>query len=224
MSTQAVPTTEFTSFNPSTGEFIKSYPAMTDKEAFDALTTADNCYHSDWRLRSVAERAKIMGKAASILREKADEYAGYMTHEMGKLIEQAKWEVELSANILAYYATHAEKFLAMKSLPEAPGSVVAIEPIGVILAVEPWNFPYYQLARVVGPQLVAGNVVMLKHAPTVPQCALAFAKLFEEAGAPKGAYTNLFCTVGQIAELVDDFRVRGITLTGSERAGASVAE
>jgi succinate-semialdehyde dehydrogenase/glutarate-semialdehyde dehydrogenase len=147
-----------------------------------------------------------------------------MTLEMGKLIDQGRYEVGMSVAILDYYASHAEDFLKPSALPEAPGSVVVTEPFGVIVAVEPWNFPYYQLARVAGPQIVAGNVIMVKHASNVPQCALAFARLFEEAGAPKGVYTNLFCSADQIGALIDDFRVRGVTLTGSEQAGASVAE
>ncbi|TDV20855.1 NAD-dependent succinate-semialdehyde dehydrogenase [Paraburkholderia caballeronis] len=214
----------FETLNPATGEQVKTFPGMTDTEVLAALDTADRRYQNDWKTRPVPERAKIMARAAAILREKAEEYAGYITLEMGKLIAQSRYEVELSASILEYYATHAETFLKDQALPEAPGSVVVTEPVGVILAVEPWNFPYYQLARVAGPQIVAGNVVMMKHAPNCPQCALAFARLFEEAGAPEGVYTNLLCSVEQIATLIDDFRVRGVTLTGSERAGAAVAE
>ena len=214
----------FETLNPATGEQVKTFPGMTDTEVLAALDTADRRYQNDWKTRPVPERAKIMARAAAILREKAEEYAGYITLEMGKLIAQSRYEVELSASILEYYATHAETFLMDQALPEAPGSVVVTEPVGVILAVEPWNFPYYQLARVAGPQIVAGNVVMMKHAPNCPQCALAFARLFEEAGAPEGVYTNLLCSVEQIATLIDDFRVRGVTLTGSERAGAAVAE
>jgi succinate-semialdehyde dehydrogenase/glutarate-semialdehyde dehydrogenase len=224
MSTPTVAPTEYVAFNPATGREIKSFPEMTDDEVSAALAKADSCYRLDWKLRSVAERAGIVRKAADILRERAEEYAQLMTLEMGKLIAQARGEVHLSIEILAYYANHAEKFLVSRPLPETDGAIVALEPIGVIVGIEPWNFPYYQIARVAGPQLVAGNVLMLKHAQSVPQCALAFARLFEEAGAPEGVYTNLFCSIGQIAKLVDDFRVRGLTLTGSERAGASVAE
>jgi succinate-semialdehyde dehydrogenase/glutarate-semialdehyde dehydrogenase len=214
----------YETLNPATGEVIKTFAELSDAEVFAALKAADDRYHNDWRLRPVTERAKIMRRAAAILRGKAEEYAGYMTLEMGKLIDQGRYEVGMSAAILDYYASHAEDFLKPYPLPEAPGSVIVTEPFGVIVAVEPWNFPYYQLARVAGPQIVAGNVVMVKHASNVPQCALAFARLFEEAGAPKGVYTNLFCSADQIGALIDDFRVRGVTLTGSEQAGASVAE
>lgn len=214
----------FQSINPATGEPGNAYPFITDTELFDALGTADRTFHDDWRKRPVAERAEIVARAAQILREKRDEYQGYLTREMGKVTRFGYMEVDLAADILDYYAKHGERFLAPQPLPEAPGATVFAEPIGAILAIEPWNFPYYQLARVAGPQLVAGNVVLMKHAPNVPECALAFARLFEEAGAPAGAYTNLFCSVEQVAALIDDSRVRGVALTGSDRAGAAVAE
>jgi succinate-semialdehyde dehydrogenase/glutarate-semialdehyde dehydrogenase len=133
-------------------------------------------------------------------------------------------EIDLVADILDYYAKNGERLLAAQELPGEPGATLLSEPIGVILAIEPWNFPYYQLVRVAAPQLIAGNVVLMKHAENVPQCALAFARLFEEAGAPAGAYTNLFCSIDQIGKLIEDFRVRGVALTGSERAGMSVGE
>jgi len=123
-----------------------------------------------------------------------------------------------------YYATNGEGFLKSKPLDGVPGATIVLEPLGVLLAIEPWNFPFYQLARVAAPQLVAGNVVIFKHAPSVPQCALAYADVFREAGAPEGVYTNLFATIPQVNMLIDDFRVRGVALTGSERAGAVVAE
>ncbi|MDO8172145.1 aldehyde dehydrogenase family protein [Acetobacter tropicalis] len=157
-----------------------------------------------------------------MLRERAEEFAQLATLEMGKLINEARFEVGLSADILSYYADYSEEFLKPEELSDAPGSVVKTAPIGVILAIEPWNFPYYQVARVAAPQLIAGNVLMMKHAPNVPQCALAFASLFSQAGAPEGVYTNLFCSNEQTEMLIDDFRVRGVTLTGSEHAGTSV--
>lgn len=214
----------FRTINPATGEVVQDFPLLSDDQVFAALTTADRRYHEDWKHRSVAERARIIGRAAQILRQKRDEYARYPILEMGKITRFSYLEVDLVADILEYYATNGEAFLAPQSLPGEPGATVTAEPIGVILAIEPWNFPYYQLVRVAAPQLIAGNVVMLKHAETVPQCALAFARLLEEAGVPEGAYTNLFCSIDQIAKLIEDFRVRGVALTGSERAGASVAE
>lgn len=142
----------------------------------------------------------------------------------GKLIAEARFEVSLSADILDYYADRAEAYLKPQPIPEAPDATVETLPLGIIVCVEPWNFPYYQLARVAGPQLVVGNVLVAKHAKNVPQCALAFANLFDDAGAPKGAYTNIFASVEQVGRLIEDVRVRGVTLTGSERAGAAVAE
>ncbi|WP_241069064.1 aldehyde dehydrogenase family protein [Achromobacter insuavis] len=214
----------FQSINPATGQLIKEFPLQSDAEVFAALETADRRYREDWRLRSVAERAAIVARAAAILRAKRDEYVAYPTLEMGKVTRFGYLEIDLVADILDYYAKHGERLLAAQALPGEPGATLLSEPIGVILAIEPWNFPYYQLVRVAAPQLIAGNVVMLKHAENVPQCALAFARLFEEAGAPAGVYTNLFCSVDQIGRLIEDFRVRGVALTGSERAGVSVGE
>lgn len=142
---------------------------------------------------------------------------------MGKLIAEARAEVSLSADILDYYAKKAENYLKPRMLFESPGAELHIEPIGVLIGIEPWNFPYYQIARVAGPQLMVGNVLLLKHAESVPQSALAFARLFEEAGAPPGVYTNIFASIEQIGRLIEDSRIRGVTLTGSERAGAAVA-
>jgi succinate-semialdehyde dehydrogenase/glutarate-semialdehyde dehydrogenase len=214
----------FQSINPATGELIKEFPLQSDAEVFSALEKADRLYREDWRLRSVAERAGIVARAARILREKRDEYVTYPTLEMGKVTRYGYMEIDLVADILDYYAKNGERLLAAQELPGEPGATLLSEPIGVILAIEPWNFPYYQLVRVAAPQLIAGNVVLMKHAENVPQCALAFARLFEEAGAPAGAYTNLFCSIDQIGKLIEDFRVRGVALTGSERAGLSVGE
>jgi succinate-semialdehyde dehydrogenase / glutarate-semialdehyde dehydrogenase len=210
--------------NPATGEKGATFADITDAELDDALATARACFLDDWRFRPVAERAMVIRAAAAALRANATRYAQLVTTEMGKQIATAEAEVGLSAAILDYYADRAGEFLAPRELPESPGAVVETEPIGVILAIEPWNFPYYQLARVAGPQLMAGNVVVVKHAENVPQCALAFAGLFEEAGAPAGAYTNVFASIGQIGRVIEDPRVAGVTVTGSERAGAAVAE
>ena len=214
----------FQSINPATGELIKEFPLQSDTEVFAALEKADKLYREDWRFRSVKDRIAIIARAAQILRAKRDEYATYPTLEMGKVTRFSYMEIDLVADILDYYAKNGERLLAAQELPNEPGATLLSEPIGVILAIEPWNFQYYQLVRVAAPQLIAGNVVLMKHAENVPQCALAFARLFEEAGAPEGAYTNLFCSIDQIAKLIEDFRVRGVALTGSERAGTSVGE
>lgn len=210
--------------NPATGEVLTEYPNQSDEALFAALKTADERYRNDWKWRPVAERARYVARAAALLRERREEYARLMTMEMGKVISQAYFEVDFTADILDYYARNGEAFLKDRELAEAPGATIVTEPIGVILAIEPWNFPYYQIARVAAPQIVAGNVLMMKQASSVPQAALAFARLFEEAGTPEGVYTNIFCGPDGIASLIDDFRVRGVTLTGSERAGAAVAE
>lgn len=214
----------FSTINPATGQTLETFTELSDTELDAALQTAHDCYVSDWRQRSIAERAEVLMAAAEELRTNADEYAGYITLEMGKLLSTSQAEVGLSAAILDYYADRAEKLMAPQELPDAPGAVVETEPIGVILGIEPWNFPYYQVARVVGPQLMAGNVVVLKHAESVPQCALAFQRVMEKAGAPRGAYTNVFASIDQVGRAIEDDRVAGVTITGSERAGAAVAE
>jgi len=214
----------YQTINPANGKTVKRYEEIFDAELEKALATAQACFQNEWSRRSVAERAAIVSGAAAKLRQNAEEYAQYLTADMGKLIGEARAEVGLSADILDYYAKRAEQFLAPKPIPESPGAVVETRPIGVILGIEPWNFPYYQIARVAGPQLMVGNVLILKHAENVPQCALAFARLFEEAGAPAGVYTNIFASIEQIGRVIDDPRVRGVTVTGSERAGAAVAE
>jgi succinate-semialdehyde dehydrogenase / glutarate-semialdehyde dehydrogenase len=143
---------------------------------------------------------------------------------MGKLLTESRGEVDLSAGILEYYADNAEAFLAPKKLKVSGGeAIVESAPLGVLFCIEPWNYPYYQLARVVGPNLMAGNTLIVKHAPNVPQCALAFEKLFLDSGAPKGIYTNVFLSNEQAAEAIADSRIRGVAVTGSERAGSAVA-
>ncbi|SOE97118.1 succinate-semialdehyde dehydrogenase / glutarate-semialdehyde dehydrogenase [Burkholderia sp. D7] len=214
----------YASVNPSTGELVNEFAEISDGDLFGVLDRAHKCYESDWSRRSIADRAKVMFAVAAKLRENIDEYAGYATLEMGKLTAQSRAEVELSAKILDYYARNAEIFLKPTRIAEVEDAIVQTLPIGVILGIEPWNFPYYQVARVIAPQLMVGNVVIIKHAPGVPQTALALERLLESAGAPAGAYTNLFASNEQIARLIDDSRVRGVTITGSERAGSAVAE
>jgi succinate-semialdehyde dehydrogenase/glutarate-semialdehyde dehydrogenase len=214
----------YETINPATGQVVRTFPTITDSELETALATADACFRDDWRQRPVADRARIVSRAAAIMRDNADEYARYIVEDMGKLLGVALVEVNLAASILDYYAKNAETFLQPKQFPGFPGAALVARPTGAILAIEPWNFPYYQVARVVGPQLMAGNVLLLKHAESVPQCALAFERALREAGAPEGAYTNIFANHEQIGRLIADPRIAGVTLTGSERAGAAVAE
>jgi succinate-semialdehyde dehydrogenase/glutarate-semialdehyde dehydrogenase len=214
----------YRSISPTTGEVLASFPTVSDDDLQGALRRADLAYQQDWRRSTVSHRREIISRAAALLRERADEFAHLLTIEMGKRAIEARMEVGLSAAILDYYAKNAEGFLAPQPVDGAPGALLISEPVGVILAIEPWNFPYYQVVRVVGPQLMAGNVVMLKHAESVPQCALALERLFQDAGVPAGVYTNLFATHEQIERLIADPAIRGVTVTGSERAGAAVAQ
>ena len=214
----------YQTINPATGEVIRTFPEISDRELETAVKRAQAVYETDWRHRSIADRSRIVRAAAARLRQNAEEYARYLTLEMGKLIAEARGEVALAADILDYYAERAENYLKPQLITGAPGNTVETLPLGLILGVEPWNFPYYQLARVAGPQLMVGNVVMIKHAGSVPQSALAFARLFDDVGAPAGVYTNIFASIAQVAHLIDDARIRGVTVTGSERAGAAVAE
>ena len=214
----------YQSSNPYDGSMLATFDEH-DAAALEArLHAAADCFERDWRQRSFAERAVVLKRAAALMRERADKLARLATVEMGKLLAQSAGEVALSAAILDYYADHAQAFLAPEALISPGGdSVVESCPVGVLLGVEPWNYPYYQIARFAAPNLMAGNVVMVKQASNVPQCALAFEQLPHDAGAPAGAYTNLFISTDQVAELIDDPRVRGVALTGSEAAGAVVA-
>lgn len=185
----------YTTTNPYTGELLKTFPETTDAEVNKAIESAHAAFLS-WKKTSFVERAKIMQKAADILRKDSDTYAKLLTLEMGKLLAEARAEVELSAAIFEYYARNARTLLAPERLPvqdiEEGEAVLAHEPLGVLLAVEPWNFPYYQVARIIAPQLSAGNTILLKHAGIVPQCAAACEKLMREAGLPDGAFKNLY--------------------------------
>jgi len=213
----------YQTINPATGKLVRTFPDITDSDLDRVVDRAQTCFET-WRRRPVAERARIVRSAAAKLRAHAQEYAGYLTTEMGKLIAEAHAEVQLSAAILDYYADRAAHYLNPVEIDGMPGNSIETHPLGIILGVEPWNFPYYQLARVAGPQLMVGNVVIIKHAGNVPQSALAFERLFDEVDAPAGIYTNVFANFDQVARLIDDSRVRGATVTGSERAGAAVAE
>lgn len=214
----------YQSTNPYSGQIVKSFDDIDDAQLENKLTAAQACFEQVWRHKSFAERKAVLSRAAALMRERTQEFAQLITIEMGKLIAQSEGEVKLSAAILDYYAEHAEAFLAPEKLAAKGDAVVESSPIGVLFGVEPWNYPYYQIARFAAPNLMAGNVVMVKHASNVPQCALAFERLLEEAGAPAGAYTNLFISKDQVAQVIDDDRIRAVALTGSEGAGAVVAQ
>ena len=217
----------YATVNPYNNELVKSFPEATDAEVAEAITAADRAFRS-WKKTSHGVRRDILQKAADLLRANADDYARLLTLEMGKLFSEARAEVELSAQIFEYYVRNAEKLLQPESLPvldPAEGKAVLLhEPLGVLLAIEPWNFPYYQIARILAPQLAAGNTLILKHASNVPQCAQAFVKLMKEADLPDGCFINLFVSHKKIEDILKDSRVVGVALTGSETAGSSVAQ
>ncbi|MCC3275253.1 NAD-dependent succinate-semialdehyde dehydrogenase [Arthrobacter sp. zg-Y40] len=217
--------TAYKSVNPATGETLQEFPEATDAQISQAVTSAHEAYLA-WRNEPVASRAKVVARVAELYRERADELAALIATEMGKPLTQAKGEVALSANIYEYYATEGPGFMADEQLaPKGGGTaVVRTLPVGPLLGIMPWNFPYYQVARFAGPNLVLGNTVLLKHANNCPQSALAMAQIFADAGVPEGAYINLFATNEQAADIIADPRIQGVSLTGSERAGAAVAE
>jgi len=209
----------YQSINPFSGEPVESFAEMTAQELEAAIAAAAACFET-WRQKSYAERAVIIGKAAELMHKNVEPLARTMTQEMGKRISEARGEVEFSSRILE----NAERFLAPVKLNPTVGEAhMESSPIGVIFGVEPWNFPYYQLARIAGPHLMAGNTLVVKHAGIVPQCAIAFEQLLIEAGAPLGLYTNLIISHAQSDKVVDDPRIKGVCLTGSVAAGQSVA-
>jgi succinate-semialdehyde dehydrogenase/glutarate-semialdehyde dehydrogenase len=209
--------------NPATNKVVKSFEEMTDKEVHAAVGQAEHAY-TKWRKTKYEERAALLHKVAELMRRKKKELATMITLEMGKLIAQAEGEIDLSADIIDYYATNGSKFLADKQLyPKFGQAFIRYSPIGVLLGVEPWNFPWYQVARFAAPNIMIGNTVLVKHASIVPQCGIAIEDIFREAGAPAGVYTNLLISGKRASELVADDRIKGVSLTGSEEAGASIA-
>src|SRR5580658_3529552 len=210
--------------NPFNREVLHTFDEHTDQQMERMLANADKTFRETWSKKSVRDRAKIVGKAASLMLEQKEKFARLATLEMGKRIAESRGEAELSASILKYYADNAETFLAPRPLKSIAGEAyIEYSPLGVLVGVQPWNYPYYQLARFAAPHLASGNVMLVKHAPGVPQCAQAFEQLLVEAGAPSGVYTNGFFSNDQVAQLIDDPRTRGVALTGSERAGESLA-
>lgn len=212
--------------DPSTGEVVATYPTATDAEVADAITAAAGA--ASWvRSTSVAERADLMRKVGALHGERREELADIIVREMGKPKPEALGEVDFCVAIYDYYADNAEKFLADEpvTLLDGEGSaVIKRGPIGVLLGIMPWNFPYYQVARFVGPNMIVGNTILLKHAPQCPESAAALQQIFLDAGFPAGAYVDIRATNDQAATIIADPRVAAVSLTGSERAGAAVAE
>jgi succinate-semialdehyde dehydrogenase / glutarate-semialdehyde dehydrogenase len=213
----------FQTINPATNKLVKTFdemtPAFVDKALEDAATA-----FSDWKKTDYRERSQLLYTVAGLLRAKKKALAQLITLEMGKLLSHAEGEIKLSAEIFDYYAKNAEGFLADKVLNPVHGkALIRYSSVGILLGIQPWNFPFYQVARFAAPNIMVGNTVLIKHAANVPQCAIAIEELFTEAGAPVGLYTNLLVSHDRLSELLADKRIRGVSLTGSEVAGASVA-
>jgi succinate-semialdehyde dehydrogenase / glutarate-semialdehyde dehydrogenase len=213
--------------DPATGETIKEYPTITDDELRDAIARADRA-HREWsEAATVPDRASLVRRVGELHSERRKELAEIIVAEMGKPVRQARGEVDFCASIYEFYADNAEALMADEPIELLGGegsAVVRRSSLGVLLGIMPWNFPYYQVARFAGPNLIIGNTILLKHAPQCPQSAEAMAQMFGDAGFPDGAYVNIYATNEQIEWVIADPRVRGVSVTGSERAGTAVAE
>ncbi|WP_394554474.1 NAD-dependent succinate-semialdehyde dehydrogenase [Agromyces sp. MMS24-JH15] len=212
--------------NPATGEVVSSYDTITD-EALQAAIAAATEAHRTWsKQTTVQERAALIGRVAELHTERRQELAEIIVREMGKPIEQALGEVDFAAAIYEYYAEHSAGFLVDEPISLLAGEGTAVirrSSLGVLLGIMPWNFPYYQVARFAGPNLIIGNTIVLKHAEQCPESAAAMERIFLDAGFPEGAYVNVYASHDQIEQVIADPRVQGVSLTGSERAGAAVA-
>jgi succinate-semialdehyde dehydrogenase/glutarate-semialdehyde dehydrogenase len=209
--------------NPATGETIKDYEEMTPDEVHGILEKSHQAF-LNWRRASFAERASPMRKASEILRSKAPDYASLMAQEMGKPVKSGRAEVEKCCWVCDYYANGAEKFLQPETInTEASRSFVTFQPLGVVLAVMPWNFPFWQVFRFAAPALMAGNAVVLKHASNVPGCALAIEEVFHQAGFPADVFRTLLIGGQQVEAVIENPLVRAATVTGSTAAGKAVA-
>ena len=210
--------------NPATGEVVQEFSTATDEELTGVLQRSQAAYDA-WRATSREERAKILSVVSQLYKERAEHLASIITREMGKPTREAVDEIEFSASIYEYYAKEGPSLLADRPLASTqPGKGwVRMSPIGLVLGIMPWNYPYYQVARFSAPNLMIGNTVILKHAPQCPESALAMEEIFYDAGLPEDVYVNIFATNDQIAEMIADPRVAGVSVTGSERAGAAVA-
>jgi len=217
--------TDYAVVNPATGETVATFPAFTDAEVEECIARADAAYRT-WRETPVAERAALIRRVAELHRERRDELARIIVREMGKPLEAALGEVDFAADITEFYADNAEKITADQAIDilGEGSAVIRKAPLGVLLGIMPWNFPYYQVARFAAPNLVLGNTILLKHASQCPESAAAIEAMYRDAGMPDGAYVNVYLTNEQAARVIADPRVQGVSVTGSERAGAAVAE
>jgi len=211
------------SINPATGETIEIYEEMTQRE-IDRIIAESHAAFLDWRRTSFSERSSLMRNAASVLRANAEAYTRLMAVEMGKVLREGRAEVEKCATACEYYADAAERFLAPEMVrTDAAKSFVSFQPLGVVLAVMPWNFPFWQVFRFAAPTLMAGNVGILKHASNVPGCALAIERVFKDAGFPENTFRTVLAGSSRVDRMIENTVVKAVTLTGSTPAGRSVA-
>jgi len=212
-----------TSLNPATNQVIQTYTSWNNSQLEQALEKTHSAQPA-WAQTTFSQRTEMLRKAAMQLRAQHDRYAALITQEMGKPLREARAEVEKCASVCDYYAQHGEEFMRAEPVEsEASKSYVAYHPLGVVLAIMPWNFPFWQAFRAASPALMAGNALLLKHAPNVPQCALAIEAIFRECGLPEGVFANLMIEVEQVAGVIASPHVHAVTLTGSEAAGRKVA-
>ncbi|ASM54151.1 succinate-semialdehyde dehydrogenase / glutarate-semialdehyde dehydrogenase [Pseudoalteromonas nigrifaciens] len=215
---------EYKVTNPATGKVEASYPTANEQDIQQAITKADDAY-KEWRNISLSERSALLHKIADIYIERQDELANMIAVEMGKPVAQGKGELALVAEIYRYYADNAEQLLAHNQINVAEGSAFVEKlPVGALLGIMPWNYPHYQVARFAAPNFMAGNTIILKHAPQCPKTAEVIVEILKDAGLPDGVYNNVFATNDQAATIIEDSRIQGISLTGSERAGQAVAK
>jgi succinate-semialdehyde dehydrogenase/glutarate-semialdehyde dehydrogenase len=209
--------------NPTTGVVEQEFPTISDADAAEVIARADQA-HVAWRQTPIRDRASALRRAADLFEERSLELAHLVMREMGKRPAEGQGEIALTANIFRYYADNADSMLADEDITIDGGrAVVEKRPVGVVIGIMPWNYPYYQVARFAAPNLLLGNTIILKHAPSCPTSSAAIEELLHDAGVPTDAYVNVYASNEQIAEMLADPRVQGISLTGSERAGVAVA-
>jgi succinate-semialdehyde dehydrogenase/glutarate-semialdehyde dehydrogenase len=215
----------FASVNPYSNEVVREFDSLNHEQIDQAVDAAHRAFGS-WRDEPVEKRAAVVGNAAQLMRERYQDLAQTITLEMGKLIRHARAELDLTIRILEYYAENGPEQIADERLEmdDDGSAVIRNEPLGVLLTIQPWNFPAYQPIRICAPNLVLGNTILLKHASGVPQCALAIEELFADAGAPQGVFTNVFVDVPDIPRIVENPVVQACSLTGSDRAGSAFGE
>ncbi len=210
--------------NPATGQVVETFDYATDGDIETALAAVHGAY-AVWRDVPIAERAKTVKRIAELFVERQDELAAIATEEMGKPLEESRGEAEFCGEIFDYFANEGPTLAADQPIKTFSGGQAMVQklPIGPLLGIMPWNYPFYQIARFAAPNLMLGNTIVLKHAESVPKCALAVQQIMADAGLPEGAYVNVFATHDQIEQVIGDRRIAGVSLTGSERAGAVVA-